>query len=50
LTEEKKWNNRHNDKEQHERYIRAGVEVPEKFDKYQGMKYNNSKGYWRTKN
>lgn len=50
LIEEKKWNNRHSDKEQHERYKSAGVEVPEKFDKYQEMKYNNSKGYWRTKN
>lgn len=50
LIEEKKWNNRHSDKKQHERYKSAGVEVPEKFDKYQEMKYNNSKGYWRTKN
>ena len=50
LIEEKKWNNRHGDKKQHERYKSAGVEVPEKFDKYQEMKYNNSKGYWRTKN
>ena len=50
LIEEKKWNNRHSDKEQHERYKSAGVEVPKKFDKYQEMKYNNSKGYWRTKN
>ena len=50
LIEEKKWNNRHSDMEQHERYISAGVEVPKKFDKYQEMKYNNSKGYWRTKN
>lgn len=47
---EKKWENRHSDKKQHERYKSAGVEVPEKFDKYQEMKYNNSKGYWRTKN
>ncbi len=50
LIEEKKWNNRHSDMEQHERYISAGVEVPKKFDKYQEMKYNNSKGYWRATN
>lgn len=42
LIEEKKWNNRHNDKKQHERYKSAGVEVPEKFDKYQDLKYNGS--------
>lgn len=50
LIEEKKWKNRHSDKEQLERYKKAGVEVPKSFDKYQEMKYNNSKGYWRTKN
>ncbi len=42
LIEEKKWNNRHSDKKQHERYKSAGVEVPEKFDKYQDLKYNGS--------
>ena len=50
LIEEKKWKNRHSDKKQLERYKKAGVEVPKSFDKYQEMKYNNSKGYWRTKN
>ena len=50
LIEEKKWNNRHSDKKQLERYKKAGVEAPKSFDKYQEMKYNNSKGYWRTKN
>ena len=42
MIEEKKWNNRHGDKKQHERYKSAGVEVPEKFDKYQDLKYNGS--------
>lgn len=42
LIEEKKWNNRHSDKKQHERYKSAGVEVPEKFDKYQDLKYNGN--------
>ena len=42
LIEEKKWNNRHSDKKQLERYKKAGVEVPEKFDKYQDLKYNGS--------
>lgn len=50
LIEEKKWKNRHSDKKQLERYKKVGVEVPKSFDKYQEMKYNNSKGYWRTKN
>lgn len=50
LTEEKKWNNRHSDKKQLERYKKAGVEVPKSFDKFQKMKYNDSKRYWRATN
>ena len=50
LIEEKKWNNRHSDKKQLERYKKAGVEVPKSFDKYQKMKYNDSKRYWRATN
>lgn len=50
LIEEKKWNNRHNDKKQYNKYKKEGIKVPKSFDKYQEMKYNNSKGYWRTKN
>lgn len=47
---EKAWKNRHSDKKQHERYKSAGVDVPKNFDKYQKMKYNDDKGYWRVKN
>ena len=50
LIEEKKWNNRYSDKKQLERYKKAGVEVPKSFDKYQKMKYNDSKRYWRATN
>lgn len=43
LIEEKKWNNRHNDKKQYNKYKKDGIKVPKSFDKYQEMKYNNSK-------
>lgn len=50
MIEEKKWKNRHSDKKQFERYKNAGVQVPKSFDKYQKMKYNDDKGYWRARN
>ena len=50
LKEEKKWKNRHSDKKQFEKYKNADVQVPKSFDKYQDLKYNDDKGYWRAKN
>ncbi len=47
---EKKWKNRHSDKRQHKKYLNSGVEVPKNFDKYQDLKYNDNKTYWRVKN
>lgn len=43
LIEEKKWSNRYSDKKQYNKYKKDGVKVPKSFDKYQEMKYNNSK-------
>lgn len=43
VVEEKKWKNRYSDKKQYNNYKRAGVNVPESFDKYQDLKYNSSK-------
>lgn len=44
LLKEKKWKNRHIDKKQYEDYkIKYGKEIPKSFEKFQDMKYNNSK-------
>lgn len=50
LLKEKKWKNRYSDKKEFEKYKEAGVSVPKSFDKYQDMKYNNSKEYWKVRN
>lgn len=50
LKEEKKWKNRHSDKKQFKKYKKAGVKVPRSFDKFQNMKYNDDKVFWRAKN
>ncbi len=46
----KRWKNRFSDKKQHKKYKEAGVDVPKNFDKYQDLKYNESKMNWRIKN
>lgn len=46
LSEEKKYKNRFSDKEKYEKYKEIlGKEVPESFDKFQELKYNNTKDY-----
>ncbi|SCL85070.1 minor capsid protein [Sporanaerobacter sp. PP17-6a] len=50
ITAEKKWKNRHSDRAQYERYKEVlGKDIPNSFDKFQDMKYNNIKEWDNNK-
>lgn len=49
LLKEKMYHNRHIDKKQHKKYLKAGVNVPKKFENFQELKYNNDIEYRNLK-